>query len=79
MEVETVSCAKDMSGNHEGRVVQLCLEAAIFAHGRRPLSEDASAAEAVISSRNFVSKERNQRVGIEPAVKAVVILSGEGS
>jgi hypothetical protein len=75
MEVETTACVKDTAGNHEGRVVQLCLEAAVFAHGRKPLSEDSSAAEAVISSRNFVQKERKDRVGIEPAVKAVVILS----
>jgi hypothetical protein len=77
MEVETRSCVKDTTSNHNGRTVELCMEAAVFAHGRKAVSEDSSIAEAVISSRNFVCKERKDRVGIEPAVKAVVILADQ--
>jgi hypothetical protein len=74
MEAETRSCVKDTTSNHEWRTVELCMEAAVFAHGRKAISEDSSISDTVISSRNFVRKERKDRVGIEPAVKAVVIL-----
>jgi hypothetical protein len=76
MEVDTRTCVKDTASNHEGRTVELCIEAAVFAHGRKQLSEDSSIAEAV-TSKNFVSKAEKDRMKIEPVVKAVVILSDE--
>lgn len=75
MEVETRACMKDTANNHDGRVVKLCMEAAVFAHRRKTLSEDSSIAEAIVTSGNFVKVDEKDRVGIEPAVKAVVILS----
>jgi hypothetical protein len=75
MEVETSNGMKVAVKNYDGRVVGLCLEAAVFAHPRRKLLEDSSIAEAIVTSKNFLSKNKKERVGIEPAVKAVVILS----
>jgi hypothetical protein len=60
---------------YEGRLIDLCIEAAVFAHPRQELSEDSSIAEAIVSSNNFVRNGKKDRVGIEPTVKAVVILS----
>lgn len=41
MEVE-----QDNASNHEGGIVEVCVEAAVFAHAGKHLSEDSSAAEA---------------------------------
>ena len=75
MEVEINTGLKNCAKNHEGRVVELCLEAAVFAHSRQPVSESSSVTDAIATSNNFLSKSKIERIGILPAVKAVVILS----
>lgn len=75
MEVETSSCMRDPAKNYQGRAVALCMEAAVFAHPRQQLSEDSPISEAIVTSNNFVRKDKKDRIGIDPAAKAVVILS----
>jgi hypothetical protein len=71
MTVETMEGAEETFNDHEGRVVQICVQAAVFAYARRPISNDASALDSVIPRTNFVRKNENQREG----VKAVVVLA----
>lgn len=78
MDIEGSDCMKYSTKDCEGMNVELCIEAAVFAHSRRPLSEDSSITEAIVTSKNFVNKDKKDRIGIEPAVKAVVILSDTG-
>lgn len=75
MKAETIDGAPNSAMNHEGRQVQICVEAALFAHPVRKITSDTSVAEAIVSTVNFISKDQNERRVFEPLVKAVVILS----
>jgi hypothetical protein len=74
MKVETEEGMQDDVNKHEGRVVSLCIEAAVFAHRRRGVLNDSPEA-GITLSRNFIHREGKDRVGIQPHVKAVVILT----
>lgn len=75
MKVETIEGAPDSARNHEGRRVQICVEAAVFIHPVRKISSDTSVAEAIVSTTNFISRDQDERRTFEPFIKAVVILS----
>jgi hypothetical protein len=75
MKVETMEGAEDNCNDHEGKVVQICVEAALFAYARSPVSNDAAALDSVISTGNFVRRDESQRGGVLPRVKAVVVLA----
>lgn len=72
MEAETMDGTADIS-DHDGRVVQICVQAAVFVYARSLVQNDASVANSIIPSRNFVLKAEHER-GI-PRVKAVVVLA----
>lgn len=74
MKAETIEGAPDSARNHYGRRVQLCVEAALFAHPVREIASDASVAEAIVSTANFIFRDQNEKRVFEPIVKAVVIL-----
>ncbi|OBT84650.1 hypothetical protein VE02_07066 [Pseudogymnoascus sp. 03VT05] len=74
MKAETIEGAPISARNHEGRRVQLCIEAALFTHPIREIGNDASVAEAIVSTANFISRDQNERRVFVPIVKAVVIL-----
>ncbi|KFZ05790.1 hypothetical protein V501_08025 [Pseudogymnoascus sp. VKM F-4519 (FW-2642)] len=74
MKAETIEGAPNSARNHEGRRVQLCIEAAPFAHPVREIARDASVAEAIVSTANFISRDQNEKRAFKPMVKAVVIL-----
>ena len=77
MVVETMEGMQDSRKNHTGRVVRLCIEAAVFAYPRKPPSIETSILDALIPRKNFVEKTARERAGTSPLVKAVVILSDE--
>lgn len=74
MVAEMMDGTQDTS-DAEGRVVQICVQAAVFAYARCPVPKDASVVDSVISTRNFVTKNEKEREGILPRVKAVVVLA----
>ena len=78
MTVETTDGMVD-NRDHDGRRIELCVEAAICAYPRGELQITGPTSEAIVQSRNFVRKEAHQREGVKPIVKAVVILKEESS
>jgi len=74
MEAERMDGTTD-TGDHESRVVRICVQAAVFVHARNPVSNDASVSESIISTRNFVRRNENERNGLIPGLKAVVVLA----
>lgn len=74
MDVETMEGAKDRINNHEGRVVRICIQAALFAYPRDDLSDEASVSESIVSTQNFVGINKGKRKRAAPRVKAVVVL-----
>jgi hypothetical protein len=72
MEAEMMDGTADIS-EHDGRVVHICIQAAVFVYARSPVQNDASVPNSIIPSRNFVRKAEHER-GIPP-VKAVVVLA----
>jgi hypothetical protein len=75
MDVETKDGVRCRTGNFEGKVVELCIQAAVYASPRKELSRDSSIAEAVIPTRNFVARTERQRADLRPFFKGVVILA----
>ena len=72
MEAEKMDGTVDISDS-DGRVIQICIQAAVFVYARSPVQNDASVSNSIIPSRNFVRKAEHER-GI-PRVKAVVVLA----
>lgn len=61
--------------NHQGRAVQLCVNAVIFIHPRKELSKDATIAKAIVPMVNFISRDQDEkRPYKQPILEAVVIL-----
>jgi hypothetical protein len=79
MRAETREGMLDTVNSHEGRAVELCIQAAVFAHARKPLLNNDSVSEAIISATNFVRKETKDRMMLKPRVKAVVALKDGSS
>jgi len=75
MEVETVQGQPDPMGKHEGRVVEICVEGAVFAHQRKGLQDDTLVEDALVPLNNFVTVGEGERIGRVPLVKAVVVLA----
>ena len=75
MTVETMEGMPDTVGNHQGRIVRLCIEAAVYSYPRREISDDASVAESIVTTRNFTRKTDRERATTKPLVKAVVVLT----
>jgi hypothetical protein len=73
MEAEMMDGTADTS-DHEGRAVQICIQAAVFVYARNPVSNNASVSESIIPTRNFVKRTEYERGGAIPRVKAVVVL-----
>ena len=72
MTVETEEGMLDPRGRHEGRIVKVCVEAAVFSYARQGTTEKSTMADSIVSSTNFVSsKKANGQV----VVKAVVVLN----
>jgi hypothetical protein len=72
--------AEEMDGTadsraYDGRVVQICIQAAVFVHARSPVSDGASVSESIIPTRNFVRRHENERKGAIPSLKALVVLA----
>jgi hypothetical protein len=61
---------------HAGRIVELCLQPAIYTYPKTRPSEDLSRS-ATVSSTNFVRRTAQQRLQLRPSIKAVVILRGD--
>jgi hypothetical protein len=72
MEAEKMDGTADIN-DPDGRVIQICIQAAVFVYARSPVQNDASVSNSIIPSRNFVRKAEHER-GI-PRVKAVVVLA----
>ena len=73
MDVETMEGAESV--NHsEGRVVRVCVQAAVFAYTRGTLSDDAPVSDAIVSAENFARRKGTER-HVAPRIKAVVVLS----
>jgi len=83
MTVETVEGMTDKVRDHEGGVVQICVEAALFACPKRPVLENTSVSEATISTRNFMVRGSIMDKSViankvfKPLIKAVVVLDAE--
>ena len=77
MDVETMEGMQDLRKDHTGRVVRLCIEAAVFAYPRKVPSIETSISDALVPRKNFVEKTARERAEMRPLVKAVVILSDE--
>ncbi|KFY34396.1 hypothetical protein V494_06811 [Pseudogymnoascus sp. VKM F-4513 (FW-928)] len=76
MTVETMEGLSNDTANYEGREVLLCVNPAFYLHPRDELSKDATVANAIIPTVNFISKgQDNSRPFIQPLLEAVVILS----
>jgi hypothetical protein len=75
MDVEIMEGMQDLRKDHTGRVVRLCIEAAVFAYERKQPSIETSISDALVPRKNFVEKTASERVEMKPLVKAVVILS----
>jgi hypothetical protein len=75
MKVETMEGVEDTFNDHEGRLVQICVQAAVFAYARSPVSSEASVLDSIIPTKNFVTRTECQRGGSIPRVKAVVVLA----
>jgi hypothetical protein len=75
MKTESLWGVEGATSSCEGRVVDICVEAAVFAHTRKALLQNASVSEAIVPSNNFVRREAGDRARIAPAAKAVVILA----
>jgi hypothetical protein len=74
MTPETLEGMLDNVSNHEGRVVDVTTQAAVFAYTKKPLSNDDLETEAIVTSANFVRKSAKGRTMVRPRVKAVVAL-----
>jgi hypothetical protein len=79
MVVENMRGIPQRNGNFEGRVVMLCVEAAVFSYPKRELGDDATKfmAEALVDSRNLSHTVNIQREGGRLMVPARVILRDE--
>lgn len=77
MRTEIIAGMQNKTNSHQGRVVGICIEAAVFAHARKELSPNALASDATAISHNFVCRNEGDRARIHPRVKAVVILAEE--
>lgn len=75
MSVETMEGMQCNQGKFDGRVVQICVQAAVYVHPRKVLSSKSSVADAVIPMRNFVKKTERERATVRPLVKAVAVLA----
>ena len=75
MRVETMEGAEDAFNEHEGKVVQICVEPALFAYARNPVLDDGSVSDSIISTKNFMKENESRRGGVMPRVKAVVVLA----
>lgn len=76
MEVENIGGIPQRNGNFDGRVIWLCVQAAVFSYPKRELGEDVTKfmAEALVQSRNFSHTGNVQREGGKLLVPARVIL-----
>jgi hypothetical protein len=74
MEAEKMDGTPDTS-DCDGRVLLICAQAALFVYARVPVATDGSVSETIISARNFVRRDENNRKGAIPCLKAVVVLA----
>jgi hypothetical protein len=74
MEAEKMDGTPDTS-DYDGRVLLICAQAALFVYARVPVATDGSVSETIISARNFVRRDENNRKGAIPCLKAVVVLA----
>lgn len=74
METETMDGMEDVSKNKESREVVISLQAALFAYPRKPVTDTSTVEEMLVPMRNFVVRSEQERGGIKPLMKAVVVL-----
>jgi len=74
MEAEKMDGTADAS-ECDGRLVQICLQAAHFVYARSPVPHDGSVSESITPRRNFVRRTGNEREGLIPCLNAVVVLA----
>ncbi|KFY73298.1 hypothetical protein V499_06591 [Pseudogymnoascus sp. VKM F-103] len=74
MKVEAMDGSMDITQSHQGRAIQLCVEAAFFIHPRGELPMGATIEEAIVPMVNFISRDQNDKRVFKPLLKAVVIL-----
>ena len=81
MEVEDMGGIPLRKGNFSGRVVELCIQAAVFSYPKKELGEDVVKfmEEALVKSRNFSHTDSVQREGGTLLVPARVILRRQSS
>jgi hypothetical protein len=79
MEVENMGGIPQRKGDFEGRVIVLCIQAAVFCYPKKELGDDVTKfmAEALVQSRNFSHTGNVQREGGRLLVPARVILRDE--
>jgi hypothetical protein len=76
MVAESIEGTEQYRDNSDGRIVEVCLEAAVFSYPKRKLSGDGPKfiTEALVQSRNFFHAGNVQRDGGRLLVKARVLL-----
>lgn len=76
MEVENIGGIPQRNGNFDGRVILICIQAAVFSYPKKELGDDVTRfmAEALVQSRNFSHAGNVQREGGKLLVPARVIL-----
>jgi hypothetical protein len=79
MVAETMGGVPQRNGNFDGRVIELCLDAAVFSCPKVKLGSDVAKymTEALVQSRNFSHDVNNKRPGLRLLVPAAVILRDE--
>lgn len=79
MEVEDMRGIPQRNGEFDGRVVELCIQAAVFSYPKRELGDDPAKflEEALVKSRNFSHNGSVQGEGGRLLLPARVILRDE--
>ncbi len=67
------------TGNFKGRVVELCIEAAVFLCPKKELNDDVDLIDASFDTRNFSRTGNDQMDDVKVLLPAVVILRVEKS
>lgn len=78
MVAETMGGVPQRNGNFDGRVIDLCLDAAVFSRPREVVDDVAKfMTDALVQSRNFSHDGNTERQGARLLVPAAVILRDE--
>ena len=78
MNVETEDGMAILGGEHDGCVVKVCVEGALFSFAR-PKAEDQTALKPAMPSSNFVQRDIKRRISSQILVKAIVVLVDENA